>query len=90
MEIDQHKKRYHRGSLKQFEAWENAVRAKLNIPSNNGKTTAYSSPRAHPDNDNDVIWIFGDYPSQTKQQYSLKEVKDLGFLSSDPLFAEQS
>ena len=88
-------KKYHRGTLEEFNTWHDSAKISANIPHegkinaisgipapDNQRTIAAASAISHPTNQNDYIWIFSHYEDTQRPKFSLEEVKTEGFLPS--------
>jgi len=83
-----------RGTLQQFESWHETAKISENIPQegkvgylkgklaiNRQKTINYSDAIKHPINENDYIWLCGNYC--TNENLDLEQVKLLGWFNDE-------
>ena len=84
---------YHRGTLSQFNTWNDAAKVLEGIPPGgrigyvngvpapqNQRTTDCSEAKPHPTNSsNDYIWLFGAYQNESLTKLTRQEAIDLGW-----------
>ena len=87
---------FNRGTLEEFTTWHEQVKLSEEIPPEgkigfvngipaplNQRTMSYSKTIAHPVNNNDYIWYYGDYPSG--EELTLEQVQTLGWFPPELL-----
>lgn len=91
---------YYRGTLAQFNAWEETCRISEGIPldgsgkvnmvdgaaaPDNQKTIRYSECIVNPNDVNDVIWTGVKYPPENVQQITKEEAIAIGFITDNEI-----
>ena len=87
---------YHRGTLDEFNFWHDSVKVLEGIIEEgkvgsidgklmpeNQRTIEYSKATLHPSNENDYIWMYGNYIDENKTSLSLSDVKTAGWITEE-------
>lgn len=78
---------YHRGTLEEFNAWHEPINQALGYPLSpieSGKmyTQRYSNAIQNPNDDNDCIWLYGDYKDNKFSSMTREEFIELKWFSN--------
>lgn len=87
---------YYRGNLGTFDAWHGSAKTSAGIPSygkigrtngvyapNKQRTISYSKTFAHPENPDDLVWMYRKYPDSELTPLTDAEVIKLGWSIED-------
>jgi len=80
---------FYRGTLAEYNAWHDPIKVEKGYPivgrqkgvlmPGNQQTTDYSVPIQHPDETDDYIWSFVDYPTEGEDEFTRAEVETAGW-----------